>query len=569
MLDNNVVQVALSKAKRSMRSVLAFSFVVNLLLLTAPLFMLQVYDRVLLSRSEQTLIALFSVALFCLVLLGFIDVIRNWLLNRISAQFDRDLGKITFSQVMSNGESTKAINDLNSIRSFLNAPYLLALFDVPWMPLFLGFVYMLHPMLGHIGLLGAIVLFVLAIINDSLTKDNSKKSNEAFSAASRFVEHSARNKDAVLGMGMLPALTKIWSMLHQAGLGHQSVAADKNSLVGSIAKVFRQIIQVSILAMGAYLTIEGSTTAGVMIAASIIIARALSPVEQSIHGWRSLSKTKEAYISLKQFMSTYQPLDDTIKLPDPKGDIAVQSVVCVIEDETGNKSPVLKNISFRINAGDSIGIIGPSGSGKSTVLKLLLGIHQPVSGTVRIDGAKMTKQVRDQFSLHIGYLPQEVDLFDGTVAENISRFTEASDEEIIQAATLSGAHELILSLPKGYETIVGPSGSLLSGGQRQRIGLARAVFNRPSIVVLDEPTSNLDQEGTFALLDVLNKLRIKGTTVIMVAHQLHLFESMNKIVVLKSGQLEMYGPRDDVLAELTPNKNNKTTIATRSSIQTD
>ncbi len=554
MLDSNVVQAALSKAKRSMYAVLAFSFVVNLLLLTSPLFMLQVYDRVLLSQSEQTLIALIAVAFFCLTLLGFIEVIRNWLLNRISVQFDRDLGEATFSEVMSEGENSKPVHDLNTIRSFLNAPYILALFDVPWMPLYLGFVYILHPMLGHIGLVGAVVLFVLAIINDVITKTDSTKANEAFGSASRFVEHSSRNKDAILGMGMLPALTRIWGMFQQAGLGHQTLASDRNALISSIAKVFRQVIQVSVLAMGAYLTIQGATTAGVMIAASIIIARALAPVEQSIQGWRSLAKTKQSYLALTQFMSSYESLPEATQLPEPKGDIVFQNVVSVFQNEKGEKFPIIRNLSFKMNTGDVIGVIGPSGSGKSSIIKLLLGISQPVSGSVRIDGAQMTKSVREQYSKHIGYLPQEVGLFDGTVAENIARFTEDEDEEVVQAAMLAGAHELILSLPQGYETIVGPSGNNLSGGQRQRIGLARAVFKKPSIVVLDEPTSNLDQEGCAALLHVLSVLQRRETTVIMVAHQNHLFKYMNKIAVIRSGQLEMYGPRDDVLSELQPKK---------------
>ncbi len=555
MLDSNVVQAALSKAKRSMYTVLAFSFVVNLLLLTSPLFMLQVYDRVLLSQSEQTLIALIVVAFFCLTLLGFIEIIRNWLLNRISVQFDRDLGEVTFSEVMSGGENSKPVHDLNAIRSFLNAPYILALFDVPWMPLYLGFVYILHPMLGHIGLVGAVVLFVLAIINDVITKTDSSKASEAFGSASRFVEHSSRNKDAILGMGMLPALTRIWGMFQQAGLGHQTLASDRNALISSIAKVFRQVIQVSVLAMGAYLTIQGATTAGVMIAASIIIARALAPVEQSIQGWRSLAKTKQSYLSLTQFMSSYESMPETTQLPEPKGDIAFQNVVSVIQNEKGEKYPIIRNLSLKMNAGDAIGVIGPSGSGKSSIIKLLLGISQPVSGSVRIDGAQMTKPVREQYSKHIGYLPQEVGLFDGTVAENIARFTE-DDEEVVQAAMLAGAHELILSLPQGYETIVGPSGNNLSGGQRQRIGLARAVFKKPSIVVLDEPTSNLDQEGCTALLHVLSVLQRREITVIMVAHQNYLFKYMNKIAVISSGQLEMYGPRDDVFTELQ-SKNTK------------
>lgn len=552
MLDSNVVEAALSKAKKSMLTVLAFSFVVNLLLLTSPLFMLQVYDRVLLSQSKETLIALVCVAVFCLVILAFMETIRSWLLNRIAVRFDKDLGEATFSEVMSEGENVQPMHNLNAIRSFLNAPYILALFDVPWMPLYIGFVYMLHPMLGHIGLAGAVVLFILAIINDAITRYDAMKASQCFGGASRFVEHGVRNKDAILGMGMLPALGNIWSMYQKAGMGHQSVASDRNALISSIAKVFRQLIQVSVLAVGAYLTIEGVTTAGVMIAASIIIARALAPVEQSIQGWRSLAKTKQSYAELKEFMAGYAALEPSTQLPEPNGDIALQNVVSVAVDENQERRPIIRNLSLKINAGDVVGITGPSGSGKSSLIKLILGIVQPSSGVVRIDGAQMNKDVREQFSPHIGYLPQEVELFDGTVAENIARFTEAEPEAITSAAITSGAHELILSLPKGYETRVGPSGSNLSGGQRQRIGLARAIFNQPSIVILDEPSSNLDQEGSVALLNTIDSLQQKNTTVVMVAHQHHLFRNMNKIAVIRAGQLEMYGPAQEVLNALQP-----------------
>jgi ATP-binding cassette subfamily C protein EexD len=552
MLDSNVVEAALSKAKKSMLTVLAFSFVVNLLLLTSPLFMLQVYDRVLLSQSKETLIALVCVAVFCLVILAFMETIRSWLLNRIAVRFDKDLGEATFSEVMSEGENVQPIHNLNAIRSFLNAPYILALFDVPWMPLYIGFVYMLHPMLGHIGLAGAVVLFILAIVNDAITRYDAMKASQCFGGASRFVEHGVRNKDAILGMGMLPALGNIWSMYQKAGMGHQSVASDRNALISSIAKVFRQLIQVSVLAVGAYLTIEGVTTAGVMIAASIIIARALAPVEQSIQGWRSLAKTKQSYAELKEFMAGYAALEPSTQLPEPNGDIALQNVVSVAVDENQERRPIIRNLSLKINAGDVVGITGPSGSGKSSLIKLILGIVQPSSGVVRIDGAQMNKNVREQFSPHIGYLPQEVELFDGTVAENIARFTEAENEAITSAAITSGAHELILSLPKGYETRVGPSGSNLSGGQRQRIGLARAIFNQPSIVILDEPSSNLDQEGSVALLNTIDSLQQKNTTVVMVAHQHHLFRNMNKIAVIRAGQLEMYGPAQEVLNALQP-----------------
>jgi len=357
-LEIDLVHEAVARAKRSMVGVFVFSFVVNLLLLTSPLFMLQVYDRVLISQSGSTLMGLLAVALFALTLLMIVEVIRNLLLNRISVRFDDDLGKITFSQVMSEGSVSKPMHDLNNIRSFLNAPFLLALFDAPWLPLFLGLVYMLHPMLGHIGLVGAIVLFVLALSNEGLTREAASKAAENFGAANAFVEHSARNKDAIVGMGMLPSLTTIWSTYQGAGLGYQTQSSDRNAYVSSIAKVIRQIVQVAILAMGAFLTIEGHTTAGVMIAASIIIGRALAPVEQSIQGWRSLSRVKEAYASLQHFLKAYEAPKPGTTLPIPKGQVSVQNVVALAanpSEETAGQQPVLKNLSFRVEAGESIG----------------------------------------------------------------------------------------------------------------------------------------------------------------------------------------------------------------------
>ncbi len=551
-LNGNIVQAALTKAKHSMYLVLGFSFVVNLLLLTSPLFMLQVYDRVLLSRNEATLVGLILVAVFALLLLAIMEVVRSWMLNRISVQFNLDLGQPTFSERMSRGTPGSPIYDLNTVRSFINAPFLLALFDVPWMPFYLGIVYFLHPMLGHIGLVGAVVLFLLALVNDSVTRNSSDKANQYFGSASKFVEHSSRNKDAVLGMGMLPALTKMWSQLQNAGLGYSQLASDRNAFIGSIAKTFRQMIQVAVLGMGAYLTIQDLSTAGVMIAASIIIARALAPIEQSIQGWRSLSKTKQSYASLVNFMEGYKPPGQSIVLPDPKGHIALQNVVALSPNSAPPRRTIIKNITLAIQPGESVGITGPSGSGKSTLAKLALGILQPVSGSVRIDNAEMVPDVRDQFSAHIGYLPQDVELFDGTVAENVARFRGQGDELVVEAAKRASAHELILSLPSGYETAVGPSGENLSGGQRQRIGLARALYGKPKLVVLDEPTSNLDREGLVALSSALTRLKASRTTIILIAHQYELFLSLDKVAVIKSGQLELFGPTKEVLDALKP-----------------
>jgi len=556
-LETDIVKQALARAKRSMLGVFGFSFAVNMLLLTSPLFMLQVYDRVLLSRSESTLLGLLAVAIFLLMILLVMEVVRNYLLNRISVRFDQDLGKITLAEILSKGAVSKPIHDVNAIRSFLNAPFVLALFDAPWLPLYIGLVYFLHPLLGHIGLVGAVILFLLAITNDRLTREPSQKSNEAFGAANEFVERSARNKDAVLGMGMLPSLMNIWSTYQSAGMGYHIRFSDRNAVISSIAKVIRQVIQVSMLAMGGYLAIQDITSAGAMIAASIIIGRALAPVEQSIQGWRGLTKVKESYLSLQEFMANYKEPCSTIPLPAPKGKVVFQNVVALADSssvEGMTPQPVIKGVSFVIEAGESLGVTGPSGSGKSTLARLMLGINKPISGTIRVDGAELTSDVQRQFSPYFGYLPQDVELFDGTVAENIARFREGDPKNVIEASQLSGAHDVILSLPEGYEARVGPSGTNLSGGQRQRIGLARAVYDHPTLVVLDEPTSNLDNEGRIALIETIKRLKELGSTVVLIAHQPSLFSGMDKVAFVAGGQIQKIGPALEIINELNPKR---------------
>lgn len=570
-LKIDVVQSAIKRAKRSMMGVFGFSFVANLLLLTSPLFMLQIYDRVLLSRSGSTLMGLLFVALFALSVLLIIEVVRNYLLNRISVRFDKDLGKIVFSEVMSKGTVSKPIHDLNTIRSFLNAPFVLALFDAPWLPAFLALVYLLHPMLGHIGLAGACILFCFAITNDRITREASQKSAEGFGAANAFVEHSTKNKDAVVGMGMVPSLMNIWSNYQSAGLGYHIRSSDRNAIISSMAKVVRQGIQVSVLAAGAYLAIQDITSAGVMIAASIIIGRALAPVEQSIQGWRGLQRAKESYEALSEFLADYEPAKPATPLPAPEGRISLQNVVALADSENIQSSqPVIKNLTCKIEAGESIGITGPSGSGKSTLAKLMLGIIKPLGGSVRIDGAELNTETQRQFSQYIGYLPQSVELFDGTIAENIARFKEGDPTKVIEAAKLANAYDLILGLADGFETKVGPHGAHLSGGQRQRIGLARALYDNPSIVVLDEPSSNLDNDGRVALMGALTVLKKAKTTVILIAHQPSLFLGMDKVALLADGQLQKFGIASEIMQELKPRKvvaNKPVATATKASIK--
>jgi ATP-binding cassette subfamily C protein EexD len=537
-----------------------FSFFANLLLLTSPLFMLQVYDRVLLSRSTETLLGLLAVAVLALAILYILEVVRNRALTRVAAGFDRDLAIPVFSSLLARSPSSQPVGDLNTVRQFISSPFVLTLFDMPWMPIYLACVYLLHPMLGHIALGAVIILFVVALLNDKLTRAQHEKAGQFFGGASRFAEHSVRHKDAVLGMGMSNALSDEWHGMQRGGLGFTGVASDTNASLSSFAKVFRQFIQVAILAMGAYLTIQDLSTAGVMIAASIIAARALAPVEQSIQGWRNLSKARESYTRLKEFMAPYQQSENVTQLPALKGQITLQNVFAhpaIDAQPDKGEEPLIRNVSFILEPGQILGIAGPSGSGKSTLMRLMAGVLPAMRGKVRIDGAELVDAVRDQFAPKVGYLPQEVELFSGTIKENIARFTEASDEAVIKAAQLAGAHELILSLKDAYETKLGAGGLNLSGGQKQRVGLARALFGDPQIVYLDEPNSNLDEPGTLALTRAIQMLKTNGSTVVMIAHHPRLFMLSEKLLVLNQGVMERFGPTKDVLEALKQSSQEK------------
>ncbi|GAA3949021.1 type I secretion system permease/ATPase [Allohahella marinimesophila] len=547
------MSAALSRVRRGFLPVFAFSLVVNVLLLTAPLFMLQVYDRVLLSGSRETLFFLFGVAVFALLVLGLIDSIRQRLLVRVANRFDDDLGSTVFAETLRFSRSSQPVHDLNTIRTFISSPYTLALFDAPWIPLFLGLVYLLHPLLGHIGLAGALLLIGLAVLNELISRAAYKQGNMALGQASSFAEHSTRNREAVLGMGMAPALSRLWQKRQGAGLSLLSVAAERNARLSTFAKVIRQFLQIAVLAAGAWLTMDNITTAGVMIAASIIIARALAPIEQSIQGWRTLVSARQALQSLDNFLETADSQKPGMQLPRPRGELAISRASLSATMLTGSGlaiKPLLTDISLALPAGSSLGVIGPSGAGKTSLIRLILGVSFADSGEVRIDGAEMTPQLRDQFAGFMGYLPQDVELFDGSVAENIARFSDATPNDIMEAARLAGVETMILSLQAGYDTPIGPAGVPLSGGQKQRIGLARALFGSPAIVVLDEPTSSLDAEGQQAFQSALRALKARGTTVITISHQSHLLNETDFLALMANGRLERFGPTKALLADM-------------------
>ncbi len=539
---------AMDAAKRTLRRVAFFSFFVNLLTLTSSIYMLQVYDRVLASRSQSTLLYLTLFAAACLATLAVLEMVRSRLLVRMGARFDAQLSGQVFAQVISSGRSGQPFRDLDSLRTFLTGAHILSLLDAPWMPIYIGLVYVLHPMLGHVALVGGVLLFALALWNERATRKPLSEAGGELAASHQFAEHSARNAEAVRAMGMLPGLAAIWRKRHDLGLGLQGLASDAAGSIAAVAKAMRFFLQVAILGVGAWLVIQQETTAGVMIAASIIMGRGLAPVESAIGGWRGFLQAREAHERLvKDFGDVPEPAE-AMSLPAPKGVVQFDNVA---GGPPETMKPTIRGLNFTLEAGTCLGITGPSAAGKSTLVRLAIGAWRPMSGVVRLDGANIADWRREDVGPHIGYLPQDIELFPGTVADNIARFGEVDPQQVVDAAQLAGAHQVILDLPKGYDTLIGPSGVNLSGGQRQRIGLARAFYRRPALIVLDEPTSNLDAEGEAAVRQAMDALHAQGRTVIVIAHRPAVLGGTDKLMVVVDGQVAAFGPTTEVMPNIT------------------
>ena len=538
---------ALSFVKRHLWMVFFFSFLINLLMLTAPLYMLQVYDRVLTSRSEYTLLFLTLIAIGALATLTALDVLRSRLLVRISSCFDQKLGAEVFSLAMRKGMGAQPLRDLSMLRTFFTGPTLVAFFDAPWAPIYILMVYILHPWLGHVALLGAVILFLLALLNETLTKQLLVDSSTKDHAANEFAESSARNTEAVVSMGILPGLRKRWALLHKESLGFQAVASDRGAVVSSLAKFIRFTLQISILCVGAFLAINEEVSSGAMIAASIIMGRGLAPVESSISGWRSAVLAQKAYYRLAELMLG-NIAAETMPLPPPSGHIIFDNVYAA---PPGCSVPTVSGVSFELEAGTTLGVTGPSAAGKSSIAKLMVGIWVPRSGVVRLDNAELSQWSMDELGPHIGYLPQDIELFNGTVAENIARFGEVDPAAVVDAAKLAGADVMIRELAEGYDTQIGSGGSRLSGGQRQRIGLARAFYRRPALILLDEPTSNLDSGGESAVRFAIDNLKSTGSTVVVIAHKPTVVGGVDKLMVVQKGQVTHYGLSQDILPQIT------------------
>lgn len=521
------------------------SFLVNLLLLVSAIYMLQVYDRVLSSGSLDTLIWLSFGALAALAIYGVLEYARKVILGRAAYWLELELNVPVIRRAMSarlTGTAPAAnVRDVADLRSFLGGDAMLAFLDAPWSPIFLAFIWLVHPSLGMIAVGGAITLFLFAVINDLLTRKPQQRVGAELRRAQATAQQYLEGAETVSPLGMTGNLLSHWRTQYGTALSAQLVLGERTVSILSASRAFRLALQVLILGVGAYQVLAGHLTAGGMIAASIILSRAMAPIERSIGAWRSFVVARAAHRNLSQLFSGVQSNDSSLTLPRPAGRLTVENLYCVAPQ---SGTMILENITFTIEPGDVCAVVGPSGSGKTTLCRLLVGAWKPARGHVRLDGAEVSTWNPEDLGPYIGYLSQDVELFPATVAQNISRMRDATSEEVIKAATLAGVHELILQLPEGYDTDVGLHGGRLSGGQRQRLGLARALFGDPAFVVLDEPNSNLDGDGERALNAAIRLLKGRGATVVMVTHNASALRLADKILALKDGRVGAFDDRE-------------------------
>ncbi len=554
--SQNELSKVLQKFKKTFIQIGIFSFFINILVLAAPLYMLAVYDVVMPSKSIDTLLFVTFIILIFFLGMGLLEYVRNKILiiisNKLDAMINEKVYNATFELALKYpGKNTaQPFNDLNKIKNFLSGNAVLSFFDIPWFPIYIAIMFMFDPIYGIYGIVATLIIFGLTYMNSIMTKKHLEHSIKARNKSDVFFTNQLRNAEVVEAMGMRKSLFKKWMQHYVDFLKASTEAGSKSALYTNLSKTIRMLSSSLMYGVGAILAILGHISPGMIIAGAVLLGRALAPITQLTTTWKVFVEAKVAYRRLNELLNEFPEGKQKLSLPEPKGRIDLKGVVTI---PPLSKEPVLRNINMTILPGEFIGVIGPSGSGKTSLAKTILGLWPPAAGEVRIDGAEVSQYNREELGKHIGYLPQDIELFEGTVAENIARFQEASPEEIIEAAKMAEVHELILKLPNGYETKIGPGGANISGGQKQRIALARALFRKPKIIVLDEPNSNLDDTGERALLKSLQKL--KGySTIIVISHKINILQITDKLAVLKDGVLSMYGPKDAVLKELSKGK---------------
>ena len=554
-VDENSLQAALKSCKGSFISVGVFSLFVNALMLVPTFYMLQVYGRVVTSGSLSTLTMLTIIMVVLTITTGLLEWIRSRIMVRVSTKLDvilsRDVYRASFKQALATGgmnASAQPLSDLTSLRQFLTGNGVFAFFDAPWLPIYVAVMFMFHPWYGWMAIGCAIVLICLAYANEKVTGKAIADANRENIAASLYTTKNLRNAEVIESMGMLNSLINRWSLRQKKVLLLQSVASDNGGVVTSTSKTFRVMVQSLILGLGAYLAVNHEISPGLVIAGSVLLGRALAPIDLIIGSWKGFIAARGQYSRLNEILSKLQSEPVRMALPAPEGNITVENMIV---GAPGSRSAIIKGISFAVQAGTVVGVIGPSASGKSTLARALLGIWPPQHGSVRLDGADISNWDKAELGPYIGYLPQDIELFEGTISENIARFGDVDAELVVQAAKVAGVHEMILLLPDGYDTVIGSDGVNLSGGQRQRIGLARAIYGTPRLIILDEPNSNLDEVGERALSYALEYLKATGATIFVITHRTNILSQLDRLLVMKDGLLSMYGPSEQVIAELS------------------
>ena len=552
----------LKNARRNSRGLFwavgLFSVFVNVLMLTGPLYMLQVYDRVLGSRSEETLLALSILVAFLFIIMGLLDYARGRILARIGARFQSELDGRVFSAVLRASArgygaaiTNSALRDLEAVQRLLSSPVLSAVFDIPWTPVFIAAIFLFHPWLGYLALFGGTFLILITILNQMVTRKPVLESAATTHFADQMAEQLRSESELVQSLGMRGAVFHRWEQAREKALAASIHASDSGGGFSVLTKTFRMFLQSAMLGLGAYLVLQDQLTAGAMIAASILMGRALAPIEQAVGQWGLVQRASKGWENLTVLLSEVPVEQPRTVLPKPRAKLVAEQVTVV---PPGQQQASLRMVSFALHPGQAMGVIGPSGSGKSTLARAITGVWRAAGGKIRLDGASLDQYDPDVLGQHIGYLPQRVQLFDGTIAENIARLAlQPDDAAVVKAAQKAAAHDMILAFPDGYETRVSANGGRLSGGQLQRIGLARAMYGDPVILVLDEPNSNLDNEGSQALNAAIKQMKADGGAVMIMAHRPAAIQECDLLMVLEGGARKAFGPKDDILRDMVKN----------------
>lgn len=551
----NELAEALKDAKQYFILAGVFSAAINILMLTPIIYMLSVYDRVISSGSLPTLSMLSLLMVGLLLALGGFEWVRTLILvgasNRLEFKLRKRVNDATFKKSLLTGgmiSNAQPLQDLSGLRQFLTGNGLFAFFDAPWFPIYLLIMFLFHPWFGIAGIIGAIIMVALAYANESSTNDMMQQANAEANRVQAQTQGSLRNSEVVAAMGMANAIRQRQEVGADKVLDLQTQASRKAGLFSSMTKSIRIILQSSLLGIGAFLALRQEISPGMMIAGSMLLGRALAPIDMLVASWKGFSTARAQYSRLNELLVSIPAEQNRMSLPTPEGKLSLEQVSVV---PPGTQTIVVRGVNLELPAGQAMGIVGPSASGKSSLARALLGIWPTYSGKVRLDGADISAWDREELGPHVGYLPQDIELFDGSIAENICRFGQNNAEKIVEAARLAGVHDMILHLPNGYDTVIGGAGGVLSGGQRQRIGLARAVYGSPKFLVLDEPNSNLDDTGERELVEALNRIKSQGCTIVVITHRTMVLQCVDSILVMKEGAAISFGPKDQVLANLT------------------